>query len=66
MKSVFYGLKYVMAVMMEQKSGSIVNTSSTAGLGGIPGASPYVACKHAVIGLTKTVALEGAERGVTC
>lgn len=64
LKGVFYGLKHVMRVMMDQKSGAIVNTASVAGLVGFPGLSPYVASKHAVIGLTKTAAVEVAESGV--
>lgn len=59
-KGVYYGLKYVMAEMMKNKSGSIINTSSVAGFIGSPGLCPYVASKHAVIGITKTAALEGA------
>lgn len=63
-KGVFYGLKHVLAVMLEQKSGSIVNTSSVNGVNGSPGLAAYSASKHAVIGLTKTVAVECAGSGV--
>lgn len=44
--------------------GSVVNVSSVMGLVATPGASPYVASKHGIVGLTKTAALEGAPRGV--
>jgi NAD(P)-dependent dehydrogenase (short-subunit alcohol dehydrogenase family) len=57
-------LKYEMRVMMKQRAGSIVNLSSIAGKVGFPGASVYIATKHAVEGLTKTAALEGAPAGV--
>lgn len=50
--------------MLEQKSGAIVNVSSVGGLVGVPGISAYVASKHAVVGLTKSVALEFATSGV--
>ena len=50
--------------MREQKAGSIVNISSVAGHRGFPGASIYVASKHAVEGLTKSAALEGVEFGI--
>lgn len=43
---VFFGLKYVLAVMKEQKSGAVVNTASNGGLLGAPGMSAYVASKH--------------------
>lgn len=59
-RGIFLGLKHVMPIMMEKKSGSIINTSSVAGLSGTPGVAPYVASKHAVIGLTRTAALEAA------
>lgn len=61
---VYYGLKYVLRVMQEQKSGSVVNTASNGGWLGAPGMSVYVASKHAVVGLTKTAALEMASYGV--
>jgi len=57
-------LKHEMRVMREQKAGSIVNISSIVGHRGFPGASIYVASKHAVEGLTKSAALEGVEFGV--
>jgi len=48
------------AVMLRQGRGAIVNTASTAALFGGPGMAPYVASKHAVLGLTKVASAEGA------
>jgi NAD(P)-dependent dehydrogenase (short-subunit alcohol dehydrogenase family) len=61
---VLLSLKHELRVMSEQKRGSIINISSTFGRIGAPGASLYVASKHAVEGLTKSAALEGALVGV--
>src|SRR6266404_5145157 len=57
-------LKHELRVMTAQKSGSIVNISSTYGHQGGAGASLYVGSKHAVEGITKSAALEGAASGV--
>jgi NAD(P)-dependent dehydrogenase (short-subunit alcohol dehydrogenase family) len=57
-------LKHEMRVMLAQRHGSIVNLSSTFGSRGAAGASMYVASKHAVEGLTKSAAIEGAATGV--
>jgi NAD(P)-dependent dehydrogenase (short-subunit alcohol dehydrogenase family) len=61
---VLLSLKHELRVMSAQKSGSIINISSTFGRIGGAGASLYVASKHAVEGLTKSAALEGAPFGV--
>ncbi|MTI95946.1 MAG: SDR family oxidoreductase [Firmicutes bacterium] len=63
-KGVLYGMKHVLPVMMKNMRGSIINTASVAGFIGSPGMASYVASKHAVLGLTKTAALEAAEAGV--
>jgi len=57
-------LKHEMRVMAAQGHGSIINLSSTMGHRAAPGASIYTASKHAVEGLTKAAALEGAAFGV--
>jgi 3alpha(or 20beta)-hydroxysteroid dehydrogenase len=63
-RGVFLGLKYVLAIMTKQGYGSVINNSSVSGLGGSPGVSPYIASKHAVVGLTKAAAIEVASANV--
>lgn len=61
---VFYGMKYVIPVMIENGGGKIVNVSSVGGLRGVLNQSAYVASKHAVAGLTKQAALEYGMDGI--
>ena len=63
-KGVFLGLKHVLPVMVAQGKGAVVNTASLAAHIGTRHLAPYTASKHAVLGLTKTSALEVARKGV--
>jgi len=63
-RGVFLGLRAVLRVMKPQGSGAIVNTASMAAIRGAATFSPYVASKHAVAGLTRCAALEGAPYGI--
>jgi len=63
-RGVFLGLKHVLPVMIAQNSGAVVNTASLGAYIGTRNLGPYVASKHAVMGLTKTAALEVARNGV--
>jgi 3alpha(or 20beta)-hydroxysteroid dehydrogenase len=64
LRSVFIGLKYVLPLMVAQRSGSIINSSSVSGMRGTAGFAGYVASKHAVIGLTRVAAAEAASANV--
>ena len=61
---VFLGLKHVLPAMIDQGSGSIINMASIASVIGAPRMGGYIASKHAVLGLTRTAALEAAPFGV--
>ena len=63
-RGVWLGIKYAVPVMRERGGGSIVITSSTAGIGGSPEMSAYNTSKHAVIGLMRCAAMEGAPFGI--
>jgi 3-hydroxybutyrate dehydrogenase len=64
-KGPFLAMKFAWPQLTRQPGGRIIVTSSTAGLIGAPYKAAYVAAKHAVLGLVKVAALEGAEAGLT-
>lgn len=63
-KAVYYCMHEQLKWMNAQSSGVIVNNASIFGLKGVPGIAHYVAAKHAVIGLTRSAALDYAGRGI--
>lgn len=63
-KGVWLCMKYQLPLMLSQGGGAIVNTASVAGLGAAPKMSIYSASKHAVIGLTKSAAIEYAKKKI--
>ena len=64
LRSVFLGMKHAARVMIPQGSGAILSTSSIAGVTGGLGPHAYTACKHAIVGLTKSAAVELAPHGI--
>ena len=62
----FHAIRAALPIMKGQKRGRIINIASAHGLVASPFKGAYVAAKHGVLGLTKTVALEIAEAGITC
>ena len=65
LSAAFHAIRATFADMKARRWGRIINVASAHGLVASPFKSAYVAAKHGIIGLTKTVALEGAEFGVT-
>ncbi|MEM6889178.1 MAG: 3-hydroxybutyrate dehydrogenase [Pseudomonadota bacterium] len=66
MSSAFHTIRHVLPGMKSKKWGRIINVASAHGLVASPFKSAYVTAKHGIVGLTKTIALEAAEFGVTC
>jgi NAD(P)-dependent dehydrogenase (short-subunit alcohol dehydrogenase family) len=64
LKSVWLCMKHEIPYMLKQGKGAIVNTASAAGLVAAPSNPAYPASKHGVVGLTKSVAIEFARRGI--
>ncbi len=63
-KGVWLGLKHAFPLLAEAGGGSVIVTSSVAGLQGTPGVIAYTTSKHATIGLVRSAALEGAPQGI--
>lgn len=66
LSALFYSTQAALPYMQKKGWGRIVNTASVHGLVASVNKAAYVAAKHGVVGLTKVVALENAERGITC
>jgi 3-hydroxybutyrate dehydrogenase len=66
LSSAFHTSRLALPSMLENKWGRIINIASAHGLVGSPFKAAYVAAKHGILGLTKVIALETAEQGITC
>ena len=66
LSSAFHTMRLALPAMRKHGFGRIINIASAHGIVGSPFKAAYVAAKHAIVGLTKVVALETAEAGITC
>lgn len=66
LSSAFHTSRLALPSMLDRKWGRIINVASAHGLVGSPFKAAYVAAKHGIVGLTKVIALETAEQGITC
>jgi 3-hydroxybutyrate dehydrogenase len=66
LSSAFHTTRIALPSMLRNKWGRIINIASAHGLVASPFKSAYVAAKHGIVGLTKVIALETAEQGITC
>jgi 3-hydroxybutyrate dehydrogenase len=66
LSAAFHTMRLALPAMRKQKFGRIINVASAHGLVASPFKGAYVAAKHGIVGLTKVVALETAEEGITC
>ncbi|WP_327113867.1 glucose 1-dehydrogenase [Nocardia sp. NBC_01730] len=62
--SVYYGLRHQVPALVASGGGAILNNASNLGVVGMGSVAPYVAAKHGVVGLTRAVALEAADKGI--
>ena len=62
LSGIWHFMHYEIEQMLKQGGGAIINTSSQGGVTGFPGQAAYIACKHAVIGLTRTAAIDYAKK----
>src|SRR5262245_10270818 len=66
LSSAFHTTRIALPSMLRNKWGRVINIASAHGLVASPFKSAYVAAKHGIVGLTKVIALETAEQGITC
>lgn len=64
LSGIWHFMHYEIEQMLKQGGGAIINTSSQGGVTGFSSQAAYIACKHAVIGLTRTAAIDYAQKNI--